>query len=313
MNTHPHPQKYALLSLIALLLASMACMINLDEDGGKELSVQQTLVSIQQTQNALNAPSSQEEEIPEVLPEPTITLPEVLPEPTITPTIEQPDVIYEGISFSFNPGIAASISPSTIPAQNMGEESMPGDTYPTHFVFEFNAYAVSDHFHTPKIIIYPVNDYQVLSEYAGDIIDNLKQTLITRPGGGSISHLPFLPMWNAAQLFSASVSYFDFENGSGVRFLTMYGQAIYPVDNTNLFYTYQGLTNDGEYYISAVLPVTNPGLPDEGQIDDYLAFEENWETYLADTIAWLQAQDPQNFSPSLDMLDAMMASYEINR
>ena len=127
MNAHSHYQKYALLSLITLLLASMACMINLDQNGGNELSVQQTLVSIQQTQNALNAQSSQEEEIPEVL-----------PEPTITPTIEQPDVVYEGISFSFDPAIAASVSPTTIQAQNMGEESMPGDTYPTHFAFYFD-------------------------------------------------------------------------------------------------------------------------------------------------------------------------------
>lgn len=302
MKAHPQAGKSVIFPFIALLMATLACNINFDDSENNDLSVQQTLVAFQQTQNAVEDQPPQEEEIPEIV-----------VEPTITPTLEQPDVVYEGISFSFNQGIGVGISPTTVQAQNMGPESMPGDTYPTHFVFEFNAYAVSDHFHTPKIIIYPANDYHAMSEYAGNIIDDLKQTLISHPGGGPISNLPFLPMWNAAQIFSAKVSYFEFKNGSGVRFLTMYGQDTYPVDNQSLFYTFQGLTNDGEYYISALLPVTHPGLPDEGQIDDYLSFQENWDAYITDTIAWLEAQEDQSFTPSLEILDAMLASFEINR
>ena len=128
-----------------------------------------------------------------------------------------------------------------------------------------------------------------------------------------MSSLPFLPMWPAAQVFSARVEYFDFQNGSGIRYLTMFGQALYPVDNQNLFYTYQGITDDSRYYIAAVLPLMHLGLPNEGQVDDWVAFEANWENYLADTIAWLEAQDPNMFFPSLENLDAMMASFEINR
>lgn len=302
MNIHPHSRKFTFLACIALILASIACNINFEDEADTDLLVQQTLVAIQQTQNASDSQPSQEEEIPEIV---------VVP--TMTPTLEQPDVVYEGISFSYDPAIALNVLSSTVPAQNMGAESMPGDTYPTHFVFNFNAYPVGDHFHEPEITVYPANDYYAMSEYAGNIIDNLKQTLISQPGGGPISNLPFLPMWNAAQIFSAKVTYFDFTGGSGVRFLTMYGQATYPVDNTNMFYTYQGLTDDGAYYLSAILPVTHPGLPNEGQIDDYWEFEQNWDTYISDTIAWLEAQDPQSFTPSLELLDAMMASFEINR
>ena len=130
-----------------------------------------------------------------------------------------------------------------------------------------------------------------------------------------ISDLPFLPMWPAAQIFSAQVGYFNFQNGSGVRYLTMYGQAIYPVDNQNLIYTYQGLTNDGRFYISAVLPVVHLGLPDDGssQIDDWMAFENNWETYINDTVNWLNVQDPGSFFPGINLLDAMMASFKVER
>ncbi len=130
-----------------------------------------------------------------------------------------------------------------------------------------------------------------------------------------MSNLPFLPMWNAAQMFSANVEYIDFQNGSGLRYLTMFGQAIYPIDNMNLFYTFQGITDDGRYYISAILPVIHGGLPNDGAslLDDYEGFIENWDNYLAETLTFLEEQPPQSFLPNLEDLDAMMSSFVINR
>jgi len=64
-----------------------------------------------------------------------------------------------------------------------------------------------------------------------------------------------------------------------------------------------------------VLPIINIGLPNDGssQVEDWIAFEENWETYLSETITWLEEQAPQNFYPNLENLDLMMASFDINR
>ena len=131
-----------------------------------------------------------------------------------------------------------------------------------------------------------------------------------------MSDLPFLPIWPAAQLFSAQVSYFDFQNGSGIRFLTMFGQDIYPVDNTNLFYTYQGITHDGKYYISAIMPITLTGLPDDGSEmigDDYSEFYNNWDTCLANTMRFLGEQPLETYNPSIQLLDQMIASILIDR
>ena len=295
---------FALIAFLALIISSLACSIDLGSgNSAEELGLQQTAVALQQTQTALeNAALPQDE-------------PTDAPEPQVEEPVEQPDVVYEGISFSFDPNIAQSVNMSTVPGQNMGEDYMPGETYPTYFEFTFNNYTVADHFHTPKIIVYPVEEYRAISTSASERIDSLQLALMNHPGGGVISNLPFLPMWPAAQMFSAQVGYFDFQNGSGVRYLTMYGQAIYPVDNQNLFYTYQGLTNDGRFYISAVLPVVHLGLPDDGssQIDDWMAFENNWETYINDTVNWLNAQDAGSFFPGIDLLDGMMASFKVER
>ncbi len=204
--TRPEMNKlFASAAILATLLSSLACSIDLGSgDSAKELALQQTAVALQQTQTALEnaaTPPTQQADAP----------------------VAQPDVVYEGISFSFDPNIAQDVNKTIIPGQNMGEGYMPGETYPTYFEFTFNNYAVADHFQHPKIIVYPVNEYRAISSDASERIDALQLALINHPAGGAISDLPFLPMWPAAQMFSAQVGYFDFQNGSGVRYLTMYG------------------------------------------------------------------------------------------
>lgn len=316
MSTSSQSIKLFVLAMLVVLLSSLACGIDTgNDDQSEEISLQQTLVALQVTQKALEnqAAASTSQPVEETIP-PTETEP-IQPTQAPIETMQEPDVSFEGIHFSFDPNIANGTFPVIIPEKNMGEDFMPGDTYPTHFEFTFESYAVGDHFHTPKILVYPVDEYRAISPTAADIIENLTQTLLTKPGGGAMSNLPFLPIWPAAQIFSAQVSYFDFQNGSGVRYLTMFGQGLSPVDNQNLFYTFQGLTEDGRYYISAVLPVTHLSLPNDGasEIQDWTDFTENWEDYIAETIDWLQMQGAETFTPNLALLDEMMASFLIDR
>ena len=153
-----------------------------------------------------------------------------------------------------------------------------------------------------------------MDQLAADQIDFLEDILISQPLDGSTTNLmPFIPVWNAAQLFSAKVKYLNFQNGSGVRYLTMYGQDIYPVTQQNMFYTFQGLTDDGLYFISAIMPIYHSQLPyDDGYlVDDYLAFQEGWNTYINETYWFLEDQNSDSFAPSLNLLDQMMSSFLI--
>ena len=304
-----HSAQYFLLSILILVFAALACSTLTPEISTVEDSIQQTLESLKHTQSAM-------EQTPLGEPTEAVIETETQTEPSSAPpakTTEAPDVIYEGISFSYDANIADSVNPAIIQGQNLGEDFMPGETYPTHFDFTFNGYAVRDHFHTPRILIFPVEDYRAISASATEQIERLQNALIDRPGGSSMSKLPFLPIWNAAQIFSAQVSYFDFQNGSGVRYLTMYGQGLSPVDNQNLFYTFQGMTDDQQYYLSAVLPVTHPELPEDGssEVGDWIAFEQNWELYIIETMRFLGEQAEGSYQPRLDQLDAMMRSFNI--
>ncbi len=98
-----------------------------------------------------------------------------------------------------------------------------------------------------------------------------------------------------------------------MRYLTHVQPGIVPINNNELIYTYQGLTSDRRYYVAAVLPVTHPSLPADGLMngDEAQAFAEDYETYLAETAAALNAQPAGSFTPNLEALDAMLRSLAI--
>ena len=55
----------------------------------------------------------------------------------------------------------------------------------------------------------------------------------------------------------------EFQNGSGVSYLYYWGVGPgIPVSNDRLVYQFDGITNNGRYYVTAQLPVNVPFLPD---------------------------------------------------
>jgi len=121
--------------------------------------------------------------------------------------------------------------------------------------------------------------------------------------------IPFLPLVNAGQVSHAQVQYLDFQNGSGARFLTHYSQEVVGrLTKENVFYTFQGLTRDGKYYVAAFFPITSPGLRDE-------MLEEPWEVAqarLAEDIQHLDSLSSQAFDPDLEVLDSIIESLVVD-
>jgi hypothetical protein len=138
------------------------------------------------------------------------------------------------------------------------------------------------------------------------------QTLLESPQ--EVPDLPFLPMVNMAQTFHANLQYLEFRNGRGLRYITEYGQGIVPTNNFELIYTFQGLTNDGRYYIAAILPVNHPSLPADGAItgNEPLEFSNDHNAYINNIVQTLNIQAANTFVPDLTGLDAMMSSIQVN-
>lgn len=295
--------------LTVFALAILACGISTPTtDTAGELALQQTAVSLAQTQTAMALPPTEEvvtETAPVVTEEP----------PVVTEATPEPDFCYEGICFSFDDTIAAGAVGATIPAEFYGDEAFPGSNHPAFFEITFVNYALSGTFHSPVVRVYPIIEYGDIDDAAIMNLDEMNSVLSTQPVAGVGQSLPFMPFWNAAQMFTAKSAYFNFQSGSGLRYLTMYGQALYPIDNTNLFYTFQGLTSDGQYYVSAIMPINNPGLPLHGEdtIDDWEAFYNLWDSYIAQAVMFLEDWTPGSYNPQIGLLDAMMQSISITR
>jgi hypothetical protein len=78
-----------------------------------------------------------------------------------------------------------------------------------------------------------------------------------------------------------------------------------------LIYTFQGLTDDGQYYVAAFFPVKTAVLPDTVQVDDWEAFNINYPTYVAETKAMLNDLTPLDFTPGLTLLDTVVTSLQV--
>lgn len=228
-------------------------------------------------------------------------------------------VEYEGVHFEVNSTMAESIWREVVTAGPRSEGMPTWDARPEHLCFtivgpreqnDFEGMRVATASQS-QILIYPAGEYRTMSELAKAEIEELQALLETRPPAPE-NEIPLLPLINAAQVFHAQVKYLDFQNGSGVRFVTQYSQDMGPVTNQNIFYTFQGLTQDGAYYVAAYFPVTADGLSDEPIIEDWDAFAAGYQDYLAGTVNHFDALSPHGFGPDLDILDGVIQSLMVN-
>ncbi len=121
-----------------------------------------------------------------------------------------------------------------------------------------------------------------------------------------------MPPFNAAQVFHALEKRLESDKGRGIRYLTLYSQGIVGIDNFDIFYTYQGISSDGKYYIAAVLPINSSLLQDLALDQAGLeAMAEKYPEYITNMTELLRSEGGGVLTPSLEALDSMMMSLEI--
>ena len=285
-----------------LLLASLACSVSLDLGQPTEIPGDPVATSVAGT---LAARSGEEDPVPTDNPtQPPPAAPTEAIQPTETAAPE-PDVVFQCLSFSYPDALAASVSAEV--AAGEIDEYNPW-SYPEHYLLRLEGYPLSDTFHEPAIRVYSAADFRAANDLVADRLDSLEAVLTNQPADPEVGVAHF---FNAGQFVQAQVAYLEFQSGSGVRFISQYGQAAYPIGWPHLFYTFQGLTADGGYYISAVLPVTHPSLPHPDDVTVDQAFYDNFMTYAAEKETQLDGEAPGSFQPSLLLLDEMIASLRV--
>lgn len=229
------------------------------------------------------------------------------PTATAVPDAASVSVSFGGLEMNFTAQVVEAVPPSP---DVMGYMVMP-----KHLRLELQNYAITEHLKKPQIYVYVVEELAI-NEAAAQAAASLQAVLANPASVQQMSQeqdLPFLPLINEAQMLHAQVQFVDFKNGQGVRYVTQYSQGLTPITNAELFYTFQGLTSDGKYYIAAVLPVNLPGLPADAQDTGMIPLESstNYSNYLLNTLDMLNQQPVDAFTPDLSILDATLQAMEI--
>jgi hypothetical protein len=169
--------------------------------------------------------------------------------------------------------------------------------------------------------VYPATAYGEMYSGAFESIHRLTNIIYSPGTTISSEKLPAVPFFNAQQVFASNVQLISFQNGKGVRFLTEYAQYAASANNHDLFYQFQGLTDDGAYII-AILPITVPVLaetsdggavlPLGGIPYSYFADPQaDMQGYYTDVTALLNAMPQEAFSPTINKLDLLIQSMKI--
>ncbi len=242
------------------------------------------------------------------------------PPPTSTQPADGMAASFQHVSFVLPTGLATNVLSGSVPEVKMPDDGPIMANAPEHVKFEFDNYALYDTFHDAQILVFPAQEYAAMNENAADNIAKL-QAILNGTAAANADNLPHITTFNAAQAFAAHIQMIKFANGSGVSFLTEYSQYFATANNKYLFYNFQGLTDDGKYYILAILPVSHP----------LLAYDENPETvipeggvpfpgydnpdgfisYYDNVVILLDQQAANSFMPALTDLDRLIESIVI--
>ena len=123
---------------------------------------------------------------------------------------------------------------------------------------------------------------------------------------GSFVFLPAGYRGGAAVIFEAQKESLSFQNGNGERGLETFGQSHYGVSNESLKYVFRGYSADQQYDIYVQVPIHAANLPD---VTPTIMFNsQDVLDYNQKTADSMNALTPTDFTPNLDLLDALIAS-----
>ena len=203
-----------------------------------------------------------------------------------------------------------------VPESSSSDIPMDVFIYPAHTELTIQNYPLTHTQFPPHMLIYPVKRFsELLPDALPRRISDLE--MLISSGTWSSRELPFLPPLPMEQTFFSHETVISFNGGQGVRFITDYNESSHPISNRTIFYTFQGLTNDGMYWVAVTLPISNPILPEdvdfppppEGYPDE--SWFQNYSSYVSDVKDALEAQAPGSFSPTISILDSLVESITV--
>lgn len=264
-------------------------------------------------------------------------LEEVTPPASERQTITWPE-FGQNISLSYDSLLAPWVDAQTVPAVPASDQILFAESHPAYAQIRFLGFQGGRLYELPllpsqnrvaQVMVFKTADFSGFGDDSPQGFVNQSQALqdllrrriesarCASPITGEPA-MPFVPWINAKQSFCAQPQILTFGNGKGVRYLSHYAQDPSPVLDQQVFYTFQGLTEDGQFYISAFFPVATgifplepPDCPQCGK-PNYDPVAE-WVSMLTEQLVQLNARSADTFVPPLKVLDELIQSIQINK
>ncbi len=214
-----------------------------------------------------------------------------------------PTVSYRGVEFAFDEQILGPLGATShrLPAPHGSSEVQP-----ERLEISLNAENTTN---GPVLYVFPVTQYEALSEDAAGEIAVLRGLMAERPAEVA-GDLPFLPMVQAVASYHSDPTYLDFKNGSGISYLARVDHDHSLATDETFFYTFQGLTDDDQFYVATLIPLTeiDPNWQGDTAADaQYNAAAEHTAKAAVNNGAWIGA----GLEDGRTLIDELMISLKV--
>jgi hypothetical protein len=251
----------------------------------------------------------------------------------VKPNVSQKEVVFEGVSFIYETDLFSEIKSERVKAQPLADAThKPDSVYPQHTKFTLSNNSKNKS--TSEISVYSVEEYKqaysVEKHYVNIVTQNFKKLkqILDKPSrlkASSQVQLPFIQLIDAHQVFHARAKVVRFNNGKGLLFLTQHSQdAIALINNQEIEYIYQGLTDNGKHFVFMSFSVSTDELP--GDYDDlshrnYVDVsklfdnigknQKSYSEYTNRISAELNKLPAEKFEPNLNKIESLINSLKI--
>lgn len=219
----------------------------------------------------------------------------------------------KSVSFSYPMSMGSKFSSkknAAAPLENPDEK--PDGVAPEHWEITF---AKSNaHIYVIPTADAKVKNFRESYPTVADATKDLSALLKSKPAAPT--DVPFLPWMDASTPVHSKVKYVSFKNGSGIRYLATYQIEPDVLSNDGLIYSMQGLSTDGKYFVSAMIPVKTKSLPEKSDVstwsqEKYQKFSDDFKKYSQENQTKLNKLADDAFTPSLSQLDEIIKSIKV--
>ena len=237
-------------------------------------------------------------------------------------------VEFENVSFDYDQCAFGDVKSEKVPDHRLGRsDEMPDGVEPGHIHFTFDK---GPEGWKPTLDIFSLADFPKMysankkseKEMTNEIQD--LKAVIKNKDYRKNYQIAYLRWIDAHQEFQTNVKLAQFQNGTGIFFVSYLSTEYILVGNDHLRYIFEGITNDGKYVL-AEIPIRAPFLKDEspeefeGYTREFLMKDypnpqniaPRYKKYISSITGRLEEMRPGEFQPDLSKLHDLIATLKI--